>query len=146
MLLQFNFKNYKSFRDDTTLDLTATKMSEFNNHVITIAKERILPVAAIFGANASGKSNVHEAFRYMTEYVIHSLNYGGDDSSPKKNKSKFFKPTPFLFDSESKNAESLFEVFFIDSEENAAKTYNYGFTVNQSGVCEEWLNYKSKSS
>ena len=146
MLLQFNFKNYKSFRDDTTLDLTATKISEFNNHVIPIANERVLPVAAIFGANASGKSNVHEAFRYMATYVIHSLNYGGDESSAKKKKSEFFKPTPFLFDTRSKKAESLFEVYFMNSEENGAKTYNYGFTVNNTGVCEEWLNYKSKSS
>ena len=146
MLLQFNFKNYKSFRDDTTLDLTATKISEFNNHVIPIANERVLPVAAIFGANASGKSNVQEAFRYMATYVIHSLNYGGDESSAKKKKSEFFKPTPFLFDTRSKKAESLFEVYFMNSEENGAKTYNYGFTVNNTGVCEEWLNYKSKSS
>lgn len=146
MLLQFNFKNFKSFRDDTTLDLTATKISEFNNHVIPIVNERVLPVAAIFGANASGKSNVHEAFRYMATYVIHSLNYGGDESSAKKKKSEFFKPTPFLFDTRSKKAESLFEVYFMDSEENGAKTYNYGFTVNNTGVCEEWLNYKSKSS
>ena len=146
MLLQFNFKNYKSFRDDTTLDLTATKISEFNNHVISIANERILPVAAIFGANASGKSNVQEAFRYMTTYVLQSLNYGGDESSSKKKKSEFFKPTPFLFDTKSKTAESTFEVYFIDTEENGAKTYNYGFAVNNTGVCEEWLNYKSKSS
>ena len=146
MLLQFNFKNYKSFRDDTTLDLTATKISEFNNHVISVANEHVLPVAAIFGANASGKSNVQEAFRYMATYVIHSLNYGGDESSTKKKKSEFFKPTPFLFDTTSKTAESLFEVYFMDSEENGAKTYNYGFTVNTTGVCEEWLNYKSKSS
>ena len=146
MLLQFNFKNYKSFRDDTTLDLTATKISEFNNHVISVANEHVLPVAAIFGANASGKSNVQEAFRYMATYVIHSLNYGGDESSAKKKKSEFFKPTPFLFDTTSKTAESLFEVYFMDSEENGAKTYNYGFTVNTTGVCEEWLNYKSKSS
>ncbi len=146
MLLQFNFKNYKSFRDDTTLDLTATKISEFNNHIISIANERVLPVASIFGANASGKSNVQEAFRYMATYVIHSLNYGGDESSSKKKKSEFFKPTPFLFDTKSKTDESSFEVYFIDSEENGAKTYNYGFTVNNAGVCEEWLNYKSKSS
>ncbi len=146
MLLQFNFKNYKSFRDDTTLDLTATKISEYSNHVISVANEKVLPVAAIFGANASGKSNVQEAFRYMTLYVINSLKYGGDESSSKKKKSEFFKPTPFLFDSKSKTAESSFEVYFIDSEENGAKTYNYGFTVNASGVCEEWLNCKSKSS
>ena len=58
MLLQFNFKNYKSFRDDTILDLTATKISDFNSHVVSIANERVLPVAAIFGANASGKSKL----------------------------------------------------------------------------------------
>lgn len=145
MLLQFNFKNFKSFKDDTTIDLTATKISEFNNHVISIANERILPVAAIFGANASGKSNVQEAFRYMSMYVINSLDYG-DESDQKKKKSRFFKPTPFLFDSDSRTAESSFEVYFIDSKENGAKTYNYGFTVNSNGVCEEWLNYKSKTS
>lgn len=145
MLLQFSFKNFKSFKDDTTIDLTATKISEFNNHVISIANERILPVAAIFGANASGKSNVQEAFRYMSMYVINSLDYG-DESDQKKKKSRFFKPTPFLFDSDSRTAESSFEVYFIDSEENGAKTYNYGFTVNSNGVCEEWLNYKSKTS
>lgn len=145
MLLQFNFKNFKSFRDDTTLDLTATKISEFNNHVITVANERVLPVAAIFGANASGKSNIQEAFRYMSMYVINSLDYG-DESDSKKKKSKFFRPTPFLFDSTSKTAESSFEIYFIDSEENGAKTYNYGFTIDSTGVREEWLNYKSKSA
>lgn len=144
MLLQFNFKNFKSFRDDTTLDLTATKITEFGNHVISIANEKVLPVATILGANASGKSNVQEAFRYMSIYVINSLSYGGEANS-KKN-SEFYKPTPFLFDNATKNEETSFEIFFIDSEENGAKTYNYGFSVNGNGVCEEWLNYKSKSS
>ncbi|MBR2902465.1 MAG: AAA family ATPase [Clostridia bacterium] len=145
MLLQFNFKNFKSFRDDTTLDLSATKISEFDNHVISIANERVLPVAAIFGANASGKSNVQEAFRYMSMYVINSLDYG-DESDSKKKKSKFYRPTPFLFDVDSKNAASSFEVYFVDSEEKGAKTYNYGFSIGSTGVCEEWLNCKSKSA
>lgn len=145
MLLQFSFKNFKSFKDDTTIDLTATKISEYRNHIVSIGNENILPVAAIFGANASGKSNVQEAFRYMSTYVLDSLNYGGEGKN-KKGKSEFMKPTPFLFDSESKNSESSFEVYFIDSEENGAKTYNYGFTVNSLGIHEEWLNYKSKSS
>ena len=145
MLLQFNFKNFKSFRDDTTLDLTATKISEYSNHVITIGNEKVLPIAAILGANASGKSNVLEAFRYMATYVANSLNYGGDESK-KKGKSEFLSPTPFLLDADSKDAESSFEVYFISSEENGAKSYNYGFTVNSVGIKEEWLNYKSKTS
>ncbi|HUM85507.1 MAG TPA: ATP-binding protein [Lachnospiraceae bacterium] len=145
MLLQFNFKNFKSFRDDTTLDLTATKISEYSNHVISIGNEKVLPIASIFGANASGKSNVLEAFRYMATYVASSLNYGGDESK-KKSKSEFLDPTPFLFDASSKKAESSFEVYFISSEKNGAKSYNYGFTVNSTGIKEEWLNYKSKTS
>ena len=145
MLLQFNYKNFKSFRDDTTLDLTATKISEYSNHVVSVGNEKVLPIAAIFGANASGKSNVQEAFRYMTIYVATSSGFGGDESG-KKSKSEFLKPTPFLFDANSKEAESSFEVYFIASEESGAKSYNYGFTVNQTGINEEWLNYKSKSS
>ena len=145
MLLQFNFKNFKSFRDDTTLDLSATKISEFSERVINIANEKILPVAGIFGANAHGKSNVLEAIRYMHTYVLRSFDFGGD-SENKKTRKGFFKPTPFLFDNDSKNAESLFEIYFIDSEKNGAKTYNYGFTINSDGVNEEWLNYKTKSS
>ena len=86
MLLQFNYKNFKSFKDDTTLDLTATKISEFNNHVVSIANEKVLPVAAIFGANASGKSNVQEAFRYMSTYVINSLDYGSESDSKKNSR------------------------------------------------------------
>ncbi len=145
MLLQFNFKNFKSFRDATTLDLTATRITEYNNHVISVGNEKVLPIAAIFGANASGKSNVQEALRYMTTYVVSSFGYGGDESG-KKSKSEFLKPTPFLLNHDSKNAESSFEVYFISSEENGAKSYNYGFTVGQNGINEEWLNYKSKSS
>ena len=145
MLLQFNFKNYKSFRDDTTLDFTATKITELNHHVISIGQEKVLPVAAIFGANASGKSNVLEAFRYMLTYVTDSFTYGGDYSN-KKVEETFFIPTPFLFDDKSKEADSTFEVHFIDSEANGAKTYNYGFVVGSNGVKEEWLNYKAKTS
>ena len=70
MLIQFNFKNFKSFRDDTTLDLSATKISEYSERVISVGNEKILPVASIFGANAHGKSNVIEAFRYMHMYLI----------------------------------------------------------------------------
>jgi AAA15 family ATPase/GTPase len=145
MLLQFNFHNFKSFRDDTTLDLTATKITEFNDHIIQVGNEKILPFAAIFGANASGKSNVLEAFRYMANYVIRSFAYGGDDIG-KKGDPEFIKPTPFLYDHQSLEAESSFEVYFIDSKDKGAKSYNYGFTIGQNGINEEWLNSKAKSS
>ncbi len=145
MLLQFNFKNFKSFRDDTTLDFTATKIKEFSDRVVKIANEKILPVAAIFGANAHGKSNVLEAFEYMHIYVLDSAMFGGESNS-KKTEIRVIKPTPFLFDKNSKDKESSFEVYFIDSDEKGSKTYNYGFSINNNGVVEEWLNSKAKTS
>lgn len=145
MLIQFRFKNFKSFRDDTILDLSATKITEHSDRVISAGNEKVLPTAAIFGANASGKSNVIEAFRYMMTYVVESFAYGGD-SEEKKGKSRKLKHTPFLFDSQSATAESSFEVYFMDSEEHGFKTYNYGFTINRTGIIEEWLNSRSKTA
>ena len=105
MLIQFNFKNFKSFREEATLDLSAAKMTEFSDRVVAIGSEKILPVAAIYGANASGKSNIYNAFEYMSDYVVNSFKYGDEEE-----KFEEFRPTPFLFDSISANAESGFEV------------------------------------
>ena len=127
MLIQFCFKNFKSFRDDTILDLSATKITENSNHVIHIGTEKILPIAAIYGANASGKSNVVDAFRFMAIYVLDSFAYGGENDD-KKSRSKRLKQTPFLFDTTSKENVSSFEIYFISSENEGSKCYNYGFT------------------
>ena len=88
MLANFSFKNYKSFRDEATLDLNSTKITEFSDSVITCGGNKILPVAAIFGANASGKSTVFSAFEYMSNYVAYSFNYGDE-----KEKFSKFRPT-----------------------------------------------------
>jgi len=141
MLIQFNFKNFRSFRDDATLDLSAAKMSEFNDRVVSVSNEKILPVAAIYGANASGKSNVYSAFEYMVEYVVNSLHYGDDPARFSEN-----RPTPFLFDSVSEDAESSFEVYFTVPGDKSEKSYNYGFCIGKEGVNEEWLNYKAKTA
>lgn len=145
MLIQFRYKNFKSFRDDTILDFSATKITEHSDRVVQIGNEKILPTAAIFGANASGKSNVIQAFRFMTTYVIESFAFGGEGDD-KKSKTKKLKQTPFLFDKDSRDAESSFEVYFISSEEAGCKSYNYGFTLDQAGIVEEWLNSKSKTA
>ncbi len=88
MLIQFNFKNFKSFREEATLDLSAAKMTEFSDRVVAIGSEKILPVAAIYGANASGKSNIYNAFEYMSDYVVNSFKYGDEEE-----KFEEFRPT-----------------------------------------------------
>lgn len=141
MLIQFNFKNYKSFREEATLDLSAAKMTEFSDRVVCVGSDKILPVAAIYGANASGKSNVYNAFEYMTDYVVESFKYGDEEE-----KFTEYRPTPFLFDSKSENVESSFEVYFTIPGDKAEKSYNYGFCVGKVGITEEWLNVKAKTA
>lgn len=145
MLLQFSFQNFKSFRDEAVLDMSATRISELTHHVITIGKEKILPIALIYGANASGKSNVIEAFSYMSRYVLYSFSYGGGEFN-KRDSSIATKLKPFMLDKESSANESVFEVYFTDKVNEAESVYNYGFSILQNEVAEEWLNYKAKAS
>jgi AAA15 family ATPase/GTPase len=145
MLIQFRFENFKSFRDDTYLDMTSTGISEHPEHVITFGTEKILPLAGIFGANASGKSNVIEALRFMRKYVLNSVQYGGDPGG--QNASKDLRSSmPFLLDDSSRKKPTLFEVYFTAGAEGKARFYNYGFTLDQNGILEEWLNTKAKTS
>lgn len=141
MLIQFNFKNFNSFRDEATLDLSAAKMTEFSERVISFGGEKILPVAAVYGANASGKSNVYAAFEYMTDYVLNSFKYGDEVKNFDE-----IRPHPFLFDKESAQADTSFEVYFTVPGDKTEKSYNYGFCVGQKGITEEWLNYKAKTA
>ncbi len=146
MLIQFNFSNFKSFRDEVSLDLTATKITEHMGNVVEIANDKLLKVAAIYGANASGKTNVYEAFEFMTYYVMESFNFGGESDDKHAGGSRFRKVTPFLLDSSNRSKESTFEVFFVDKEDAKQKIYQYGFALLGQEVVEEWLYYKTKSS
>ncbi len=146
MLIQFNFKNFKSFRDEVSLDLSATKITEHESHVVDIANDKLLKVAAIYGANASGKSNVYVAFDYMTYYVAESFNFGGEEDSRRKKENDYQKVTPFLFDEKSCDEETTFEVFYVDNAENSGKIYQYGFSLKRDEVVEEWLYSKAKTA
>lgn len=141
MLIQFNFKNFKSFRDETTLDLTATKTKEFSEQIVSIGGEKILPLATIYGANASGKSNVYRAFEYMSQYVIESFKYESDSENSEEVISQ-----KFLFDTTSEKAESSFEVYFTVPGDKRERVYNYGFCLGEDVVTEEWLNDRAKTS
>lgn len=146
MIVQFSFKNYKSFRNEVTLDMTATKMTELQNHVTNIGNDKLLKIAAIYGANAAGKSNIYEAFKYMSYYVYASFKFGGDSERKQIDEEKYPKVTPFVLDENAKKEPTTFEVFFIDNEDSMQKTYQYGFSLLQNSVEEEWLYVKSKTA
>ena len=61
MLLQFSVENFRSFRTKAVLSLEASADKELATNVLETDKHRILKVAAVFGANAAGKSNIFKA-------------------------------------------------------------------------------------
>ncbi len=136
MLIQFNFCNFKSYRDETSLDLTSTSIKEHPYNVITTpSNERYVKVAAIYGANASGKTSVIDAFDFMRYFVLESFRREGQ--------TKNIPVKRFVFDKKARLGKSEFEVFLIED----SKEYQYGFTLDNKKVHEEWLykrDFRSK--
>ncbi|OAA90229.1 AAA family ATPase [Clostridium ljungdahlii] len=133
MLIQFNFKNFKSFKNETTLDMTATSITEHPYNLINDENdEKYIKTAAIYGANASGKSSIIEAYGFMRKWVVYSFKNASDkENIPLKR---------FAFDTESKNQPAEFEVFFKYKGEE----YQYGFSLDEKKICEEWLYIKNR--
>ena len=140
MLLQFCFSNYRSFEGEGILDMRASGSNELSSHVRNNLNEKVLPVTAIYGANASGKSSVFEAFQFMALCVLESLSFSDDD---KKNPYKL-KVDSFKF-SESREKPSEFEINYIDKKGKKELYYNYGFKIDNSGILEEYLTSNTKT-
>ena len=140
MLLQFCFSNYRSFEGEGILDMRASGSNELSSHVRNNLNEKVLPVTAIYGANASGKSSVFEAFQFMALCVLESLSFSDDD---KKNPYKL-KVDSFKF-SKSREKPSEFEINYIDKKGKKELYYNYGFKIDNSGILEEYLTSNTKT-
>ena len=69
MLIQFSVENFLSIKDNVVLSLLASKDNEHPEHLIVDGNKKHLKSAVIYGANASGKSNVLNAFWFMVNYV-----------------------------------------------------------------------------
>lgn len=92
----------------------------------------ILPVALLFGANASGKSNILRAFGTMRRMVLNSVRLNPDDTLDEYE--------PFLLDEESRNNDTEFEAeFIVDTGYNVELHYRYGFSFSGKLISEEWL-------
>ena len=140
MLLQFYFSNYRSFEGEGILDMRASGSNELSSHIRNTLNEKVLPVTAIYGANASGKSSVFEAFQFMAFCVLESLSFSDEN---KKNPYKL-KVDSFKF-SESREKPSEFEINYIDKKGKKELYYNYGFKIDNSGILEEYLTYNTKT-
>jgi AAA15 family ATPase/GTPase len=70
MLIRYNIKNFRSFKNLTSLSLKANRQTTLNANLIRNYNERILPSAVIYGANASGKTNIILSFEILKTIVI----------------------------------------------------------------------------
>ncbi|MCR4646663.1 MAG: ATP-binding protein [Oscillospiraceae bacterium] len=136
MLCQFIFKNYKSYRDETILDMQAVSNQGFEHSLLPDGnKQELLPVAAIYGPNAGGKSNVLDALKCLHSLVVFPiLLFRGQTTVQAVN------CVPFLFDEKTPEEPTEFEVFFIP---DAEFEYRYQITVQNGKIVEENL-YRRK--
>lgn len=126
MLIRFSFKNFKSFKNENCLDMEATSLKEHEYNVAKTENGEYLKVSAIYGANASGKTNVLQAFDYMKKRILVS-----DDS--KKN-SPIDEENIYSF---MINNEPIALEVEILAKNN--KIYKYGFEVLKDTIISEWL-------
>jgi len=133
MLIGFSVGNYKSFKETVTLSMVASSITEEDkelneNNVFPINdKLSLLKSAAIYGANASGKSNLVAAINFMKWFVL--------NSSKETQVSDAIDIEAFRLSTETEKEPSFFEIVFLLED----KTFRYGFEVNAREVVSEWL-------
>ena len=141
MLIEFSVANYRSFRDKVTFSMVASslkaKNAELNETNLFSAHGRLelLTSAAIYGANASGKSNLIAAMNFMRHFVIHSANIREEEDQAG------IEVEPFRLSTETDSEPSFFEVVFVVKE----RRFRYGFEVTSERVEAEWLYVAPKA-
>lgn len=126
MLIEFRVENFLSIQDEQILSMMASKDNTFfDSHTNGDKKLALLKSSVIYGANASGKSNIVKALQTMKTIVI---------SSAKKQRGDKLPIIPFLLGDED-NKPTKFEIIFIQNDTK----YQYGFILNSEKILEEWL-------
>lgn len=126
MLLRFGCENYKSIKDYQEILFTCSSNKDCEHHNLfktDAIKEHVLPIVAIYGANASGKTNMISALRLLCGGVQRSAEVKNENV-----------PT-FRLDSASTEKPSVFDIDFILEGTH----YHYGFAIQKSIIQEEWL-------
>lgn len=138
MLIQFTVGNYLSFKEPVTLSMMATdERAKFEkldkNNVFKIDDElSLLKSAAVYGANASGKSNFVKAMAFMRWFII--------NSSKNTQVTDLIDVEEFRLSTETEGKPSFFEIVCILD----GRIYRYGFEVDKKRVISEWLFHVPK--
>lgn len=132
MLIEFRFKNYRSFRDEAVLSMEAVGLSSFRNCLIESNNMKLLPGAAIYGKNGGGKSNVIRAFWLGVQFIRNAQRIQHEKAS--------VPVVPFLLNDYSANEPTEFEFDYIL---NGVK-YWYSFAATKEKIVKESLYHAPK--
>jgi uncharacterized protein len=130
MLVELKIKNFRSFREETTLSMVASADKTLLENTVAAPKfggRSLLRSAVVYGPNAAGKSNLIAAASFVDDFV---------NSSMERKLNSPIEVTPFLLVAKPDSAPVEFEITFIDSRD---VRYQYGFHVTAKQVVREWL-------
>lgn len=135
MLIEFTVENFLSFKDSSTLNMVAGAIREYPGHTFSHRPARasrsrpvtLLKSAAIYGANAGGKSNLIKAMAFMRRMVMHS--------SKESQAEEPFPHNPFLLNPRTSEEPTTMEAVFVQD----GIRYRYGFSADRERVHLEWL-------
>jgi AAA15 family ATPase/GTPase len=138
MLIEFSVGNYLSFKEKVTFSMVASQIKSGDakvdeNNIFPVDGElSLLKSAAVYGANASGKSNLVKAMNFMRFFVL--------SSSKETQITDEIDVRPFKLSTETIGEPSHFEIVFICNK----KIYRYGFEVDHQQIISEWLFHVPK--
>ena len=133
MIAEIKFKNMFSFRDETVLSFEADKRKDLESyHVVELAPDvKLLKLAVIYGANASGKSNIIKVCDFIRSFI----------TCTPLNKAELIKIVPFLLNRTSKEQASEFSVSFYAMNGDKAIRYVYSVLLETTHIVRETLIY-----
>ena len=141
MLVMFKVKNYTSFKNESILDMRATAYVQHPTHVIRAnGKPDLLKTTALYGANASGKSNLISAMFFFEQYIFSQFIYKNENEDFESNEIGMkMKLEPFGLSNDTNNA-SEFDIIFLHNDNQI----QYGFECTSKEVLNEWLFINDK--
>jgi len=141
MLIMFKVKNHTSFKNESILDLRATSYTQHPTHIIKtpINDISVLKTTAIYGANASGKSNFISAMYFFKKYIFSQFISKSEDIMADGSNKENALLEPFML-STNHNDSSEFEIIFIHN----GKQIQYGFECIKNKIISEWYYINDK--
>ncbi len=140
MLVMFKVKNFTSFKDETILDLRATSYVQHPTHLLKINNKcNLLKTVALYGANASGKSNFISAMYFFEKYIFSQFISNKESDASEQTRQFRYDLEPFAL-SKEKNKVSEFDIIFVRNN----KQFQYGFECTNESVVSEWYYIDDK--